>query len=149
METPSNHKQRTSTPHSLELYSFPNFMAYALYSPLYIAGPIMTFNDFVWQVSMIAFTLLTVEYVLISLCAPSAQITSFVNALRRSTVFLPIPHHLPRNGTGAALHVRRRDQGYTRLDGRFSIRAQYGGILEFNYRMDEGSFKISFHDNMC
>lgn len=25
-------------------------MAYGLYPPLYIAGPIMTFNDFLWQV---------------------------------------------------------------------------------------------------
>lgn len=34
------------------MYSFWNYLAYALYSPLYIAGPIMTFNDFLWQVSL-------------------------------------------------------------------------------------------------
>ena len=27
-----------------------NFLAFAIYPPLYIAGPIMTFNDFMWQV---------------------------------------------------------------------------------------------------
>jgi D-alanyl-lipoteichoic acid acyltransferase DltB (MBOAT superfamily) len=34
-----------------EDYSLINFLAYCLYPPLYIAGPIITFNDFVWQVS--------------------------------------------------------------------------------------------------
>lgn len=29
-----------------------NYIAYVLYPPLYIAGPIMTFNDFMWQVSL-------------------------------------------------------------------------------------------------
>jgi D-alanyl-lipoteichoic acid acyltransferase DltB (MBOAT superfamily) len=38
--------------HSLETYSFVNYIAYALYPPLYIAGPIITFNDFMWQVCM-------------------------------------------------------------------------------------------------
>ncbi|KAI0833813.1 MBOAT-domain-containing protein [Trametes gibbosa] len=42
-------KQRPRVPHSLEFYSFANYVAYVLYPPLYIAGPIMTFNDFMWQ----------------------------------------------------------------------------------------------------
>jgi D-alanyl-lipoteichoic acid acyltransferase DltB (MBOAT superfamily) len=32
-----------------------NLIAYTLYPPLYIAGPIMTFNDFTWQVNQICF----------------------------------------------------------------------------------------------
>ncbi|KAF8602869.1 MBOAT-domain-containing protein [Ceratobasidium sp. AG-I] len=43
------HKQRIATSHSMETYSFANFLAYVLYPPLYIAGPIMSFNDFMWQ----------------------------------------------------------------------------------------------------
>ena len=31
-------------------YTLINYVAYSLYPPLYIAGPIITFNDFVWQV---------------------------------------------------------------------------------------------------
>lgn len=31
-------------------YGFLSYLAYALYSPLYLAGPIITFNDFVHQV---------------------------------------------------------------------------------------------------
>ncbi|KAI5122746.1 hypothetical protein M0805_009831 [Coniferiporia weirii] len=48
-ESEMNHKQRTTTPHELEVYSFMNYIAYVLYPPLFIAGPIMTFNDFMWQ----------------------------------------------------------------------------------------------------
>ena len=33
------------------MYGLINYVAYCLYPPLYIAGPIMTFNDFIWQVS--------------------------------------------------------------------------------------------------
>ena len=35
---------------SVEDYSFKSYLSYALYPPLYIAGPIMTFNDFILQV---------------------------------------------------------------------------------------------------
>ena len=43
------HKQRTGTPHPLDVYSFSHYVAYAIYPPLYIGGPIITFNDFMWQ----------------------------------------------------------------------------------------------------
>ncbi|KAI0312315.1 MBOAT-domain-containing protein [Amylostereum chailletii] len=46
-----SHKQRTTTYHSPEVYTFRNYLAYVLYPPLYIAGPIMTFNDFMWQLA--------------------------------------------------------------------------------------------------
>jgi len=31
-------------------YCFTYYLAFALYAPLYVAGPIMTFNDFISQV---------------------------------------------------------------------------------------------------
>lgn len=37
--------------HPRATYTFLNYLAYALYAPLYIAGPILTFNDFMWQLS--------------------------------------------------------------------------------------------------
>lgn len=43
-------KQRTAVPHPPQFYSFSNYFAYILYPPLYIGGPIITFNDFIWQV---------------------------------------------------------------------------------------------------
>ncbi|KAI9857851.1 MAG: glycerol transporter [Vezdaea acicularis] len=42
-------RDRISTPASPHDYSFRNYVAYALYSPLYIAGPILTFNDYMSQ----------------------------------------------------------------------------------------------------
>ncbi|TFK61685.1 MBOAT-domain-containing protein [Pluteus cervinus] len=44
-----NEKQRQVVPHPEELYSFGNYVAYIIYAPLYLAGPIITFNDFMWQ----------------------------------------------------------------------------------------------------
>ena len=43
-------KKRAAVFHSPETYTFTNYIAYTLYAPLYIAGPIITFNDFMWQV---------------------------------------------------------------------------------------------------
>ncbi|KZV91266.1 MBOAT-domain-containing protein [Exidia glandulosa HHB12029] len=43
-------KQRPPTFHELAAYeSFADYVAYILYPPCYIAGPIMTFNEFLWQ----------------------------------------------------------------------------------------------------
>ncbi|KAG8978076.1 glycerol transporter [Tulasnella sp. 425] len=46
---PRNEKDRVVMPHSDGDYSFLNYLAYTIYPPLYIAGPIMTFNNFIWQ----------------------------------------------------------------------------------------------------
>ncbi|KAF9113358.1 glycerol transporter [Mortierella sp. AM989] len=42
-------KERVSTPSFTEDYNFTYYLAYTLYAPLYVAGPIMTFNDFISQ----------------------------------------------------------------------------------------------------
>lgn len=44
-----------------ESYAFANYVAYILYPPLYIAGPIITFNDFLWQVFTIFFTSVAIQ----------------------------------------------------------------------------------------
>ncbi|KAH9043958.1 MBOAT, membrane-bound O-acyltransferase family-domain-containing protein [Lactarius pseudohatsudake] len=44
-------KKRAAVYHPRATYTFVNYLAYALYAPLYIAGPILTFNDFMWQLS--------------------------------------------------------------------------------------------------
>ncbi|KAF8979536.1 glycerol transporter [Entomortierella lignicola] len=46
---PETDKERVSTPNFIEDYNFTNYLAFTLYAPLYVAGPIMTFNDFVSQ----------------------------------------------------------------------------------------------------
>ncbi|CAI8499034.1 unnamed protein product [Pichia kudriavzevii] len=42
-------RERLDAPLSLEEYSFKNYLAYLFYTPLYIVGPIITFNDFIYQ----------------------------------------------------------------------------------------------------
>ncbi|KAL9131662.1 MAG: hypothetical protein Q9217_000473 [Psora testacea] len=42
-------RDRVDLPAKAQDYSFRNYLAYALYSPLYLAGPILTFNDYVSQ----------------------------------------------------------------------------------------------------
>ncbi|KAF2121727.1 MBOAT, membrane-bound O-acyltransferase family-domain-containing protein [Lophiotrema nucula] len=48
---PSNlsERDRVSIPAKPSDFSFRNYFAYALYSPLYLAGPIVTFNDYMSQ----------------------------------------------------------------------------------------------------
>lgn len=42
-------RDRVDLPARTQDYSFRNYLAYALYSPLYLAGPILTFNDYISQ----------------------------------------------------------------------------------------------------
>lgn len=46
---PTSYRERVTTSLSLSEYSLTNFFAYAVYPALYIAGPIMSFNDFTHQ----------------------------------------------------------------------------------------------------
>lgn len=43
-------KQRNIIPHAPSDYTFANYLSYVLYAPLYITGPILTFNDYLHQV---------------------------------------------------------------------------------------------------
>lgn len=49
IELLTNERARLVAPHHIQEYSINNFIAYVLYTPLYIAGPIITFNDYVYQ----------------------------------------------------------------------------------------------------
>ncbi|WPK27262.1 hypothetical protein PUMCH_004640 [Australozyma saopauloensis] len=42
-------RERLVAPFPLAQYNFENYMAYLLYAPLFIAGPIITFNDYLYQ----------------------------------------------------------------------------------------------------
>ncbi|KAG0336837.1 glycerol transporter [Podila humilis] len=46
---PHNDKERVAAPALAEDYNYLYYLSYTLYAPLYIAGPIMTFNDFISQ----------------------------------------------------------------------------------------------------
>ena len=42
-------RSRSETSHKVSDYNFFNYMLYCIYAPLYMAGPIVTFNDFLHQ----------------------------------------------------------------------------------------------------
>ncbi|KAM3159658.1 GUP1 [Lachancea thermotolerans] len=42
-------RARMNAPHHIQDYSFANYLAYVTYTPLFIAGPIVTFNDYLYQ----------------------------------------------------------------------------------------------------
>ncbi|KAJ7752835.1 MBOAT, membrane-bound O-acyltransferase family-domain-containing protein [Mycena maculata] len=74
-----NEKHRQTISHPEPIYSYLNYISYVLYPPLYLAGPIMTFNDYIWQhrkplnipraavlsyLFRFLFTMLTMEFIL-------------------------------------------------------------------------------------
>lgn len=44
-----NERERLEAPHDIRDYCLMNYIAYITYTPLFIAGPIITFNDYVYQ----------------------------------------------------------------------------------------------------
>lgn len=42
-------RDRIATPAAAKDYNFRNYIAYAIYAPLYLTGPIITFNDYISQ----------------------------------------------------------------------------------------------------
>lgn len=46
---PLDDRERLTAPHPLLAYSLRNYLSFSLYTPLYIAGPILTFNDYLYQ----------------------------------------------------------------------------------------------------
>ena len=112
-ESTLTEKQRCNLPHSLEYYTYANYLAYVLFPPLYIAGPILTFNNFVWQV----------------LCSPSVVASQFNSVIfaaaptsgysTTDTHELPdaIPHQPSDHGSHTPLHVHGRNQRHKSLAG--------------------------------
>lgn len=48
-ESPLDERARLVAPHSLKDYNLVHYIAYVTYTPLFIAGPIITFNDYLYQ----------------------------------------------------------------------------------------------------
>lgn len=48
-ELTDNERKRLDTPFPLSDYSYANYFSYLFYAPLFIGGPIITFNDYLFQ----------------------------------------------------------------------------------------------------
>ncbi|KAF2751844.1 glycerol:H+ symporter-like protein [Sporormia fimetaria CBS 119925] len=66
---PTNLPSRTriTLPHSPSTYTFLPYLSYTLYAPLYLAGPIITFNDYISQLQHPPLTLTTKRTLLYAL----------------------------------------------------------------------------------
>lgn len=51
-QIPVDYRSRVTTSPAEDDYNPLNYLTYCLYPPLYIAGPIVTFNDFMCQVGL-------------------------------------------------------------------------------------------------
>lgn len=120
-----------------------NLIAYTLYPPLYIAGPIMTFNDFICQVSYIkssrASSLLDDNPCSNVDEEPDPFYDKEPRILCRTILVMP-----PDHGVRSAFHVRGSDQGHRIMGRKLAGRTQYGRILEFDRRLAKGMLCRTF-----
>jgi D-alanyl-lipoteichoic acid acyltransferase DltB (MBOAT superfamily) len=84
-------RDRVAIPADPQDYSFRNYMAYAIYAPLYLTGPIMTFNDYISQCKYRAASIerprtvrYAVRFLLVLLCMEVMLHYDYVGAISRA-----------------------------------------------------------------
>ncbi|KAF7559305.1 hypothetical protein G7046_g4848 [Stylonectria norvegica] len=84
-------RNRVTIPADVKDFSFRNYIAYTIYAPLYLAGPILTFNDFISQLKYRAASIekpRTIRYgirFLLALLAMEVVLhINYVNAISKS-----------------------------------------------------------------
>jgi hypothetical protein len=135
-------KRRSTTAHAHETYSLVNYLAYALYSPLYLAGPIITFNDFMWQVRRyLDLRRDSLSYMFLSASSSNPTCTDGSCAIHLALRYLHDDHgvHLAWNAYGG-------DQGQEGLGSRWTCRISTYRILEPYHRLAQGAEFIYPHN---
>ena len=128
-------KKRAAVFHPRSTYTFLNYLSYALYAPLYIAGPILTFNDFMWQVRKALSPVLGCATSFYDLAiSPKRHRAAGDNAIRDSLL-----HHAAHHGNADPRHARRRDQGRTRVERHDARPAFHDRFLESHLRLAKGT----------
>ena len=115
-------------------YSFLNYLAYVLYSPLYLAGPIITFNYYVSQVpSTRTFGgLMAVAIPLID------DFNAKDNVVWSAIFFLAVD-----NGSHITLHVRRRHLQNSCVGRIKPLPTEHDLILQSPNNMAQSSFLLT------
>ena len=132
-------KKRAAVFHPRSTYTFLNYLSYALYAPLYIAGPILTFNDFMWQVRKALSPVLGCASSFYDLAiSPKRHRAAGDNAIRDSLL-----HHPAHNGNADPCDARRRDQGRTCMERHDACPAFHDRFLESHLRLAQGSSSIT------
>ena len=129
-------KKRAVVFHPLATYSFGNYLAYVLYAPLYIAGPIITFNDFMWQVSMHHSRCLLFP-VLIFLSP--ARTPGGYRAAGDGAICTALSNLATYDGDAHPCHARRRDQGCPRVEWHDPCAVIHSWFLEPYFCLAKGT----------
>jgi hypothetical protein len=133
---PTTHKDRVRTSHPLSDYKLVNLVAYTLYPPLYIAGPIMTFNDFIWQVSTASqFPGIATRKVDSAKTDSETHPTDNEKSIILCCSVLVLSFD---NGNRSTFHVRRSHQRHWVLERQLSGRTQHDWILESDRSLVKG-----------
>lgn len=84
-------KDRVSIPASPSHFTYPHLVAYAIYAPLYLAGPILTFNDYLSQTRHRSTTISTprtaryaVRFLLVLLCMEFVLHFNYIGAISKT-----------------------------------------------------------------
>ncbi|KAI0867586.1 MBOAT, membrane-bound O-acyltransferase family-domain-containing protein, partial [Hypoxylon argillaceum] len=92
-------RDRVSTPAQAKDFSFRNYVAYAIYAPLYLTGPIITFNDYISQLRYKPATIelsRTIRYgVRLALALLAMEIILHFNYVQAIGSFSPLWHEYP------------------------------------------------------
>ncbi|KAK1837153.1 glycerol uptake protein 1, partial [Podospora conica] len=85
-------KDRVSIPASPSHFTYPHLIAYAIYAPLYLAGPILTFNDYLSQtrhrpatISAARTARYAVRFLLVLLCMELVLHYDYVGAISKAS----------------------------------------------------------------
>jgi hypothetical protein len=108
-------------------------MAYVLYTPLYIAGPFTTFNDFMWQVSFLIYHLDSANLRICEASETTFRRDSPEGHVPRPICLLPSYH-----GVYPSLYVHSRHQRSKAWIGASPAEIAMIGFLEFDHRMAQG-----------
>jgi len=102
-----------------------NYLAYVLYSPLFLAGPIITFNYYISQV------LTSCNFMLIIATLPFNHNIYTKNCIIRHSILVFRNDH----GNNLTLHVRRRNLQITRLGRLLTLPIKYDKLLQSSNHM--------------
>ena len=129
-----NDKKRAAVFHPHSTYTFVNYLSYALYAPLYIAGPILTFNDFMWQVrTALSKSSVVLQAFYDPVISPKRHRAAGDNAIRDSVLY-----HTAHDGNADPCDARRCDQGCPCMERHDACPAFHDRLLESHLRLAQG-----------
>lgn len=112
----------------LQKYNAINYLIYLFYPPLYLAGPIISFNNFLFQVCSNIYTV------------PKEAFTTFESI--KSDLWTALASNCSANGSNPSSILCGCNQRHEKLGRIFIFRGIYPGILQFEYYLAQGNARV-------